>query len=289
MTQNLPFTNPEYRTSGVHSFELTNGLTITGISANTWEDYEQLLQNLPLTTQKIGDIILSPELITAAPDPAPDEPNRAILQCARNRVAAAAEISQEYPDSTLIIGTVIPLRRTDMFANGAMYIKNGEQLGETRKMPFSAAEAEYFAQATVSSVSKPLPDHPNMLPIICSDLLFHTRTTAFKREALIINKTVGQYIDPINAAIDTLLVSGYWQIPGTDMGDVVRPDRRSGPGHEPGYLDTMQRAAKILFEKYVGLADIVVIDRVPLEGSLGSHQPIYPPYNAHFKWNSLED
>ncbi|HSX07509.1 MAG TPA: hypothetical protein VLG11_01300 [Candidatus Saccharimonadales bacterium] len=284
MAEKLPFTDPAYRTPGVHTFELTTGLTITGISANTWDDYEQYLHGLTSTGQKIGDIILSPELITAAPDPAPDESNQTIMRRAQSRVAAAAEISQDYPDSTLIIGTVIPVQRAGMFANGAVYIKNGKQLGETRKMPYSPLEAEFFTQATVSSVSQPLPGRRNVLPIICSDLLFHRHTTDFKRDALPINKVTGRYSDPINPRIDTLLVSAYWQIPGVDMGDVVRSDVGS-PGGGQGYLNTMQYAARTLFRKYIGLADIVVVDRVPPEGSLGSHQPIYAPYNAHFRWN----
>ncbi|QJU08662.1 hypothetical protein FBF28_03820 [Candidatus Saccharibacteria bacterium oral taxon 488] len=50
-----------YRQNGVFNFTNSDGEPVTGVSAQTWEDYLDHIENLP---SKVSGQVISPELIT---------------------------------------------------------------------------------------------------------------------------------------------------------------------------------------------------------------------------------
>jgi len=258
---------------GVYKFDLANGAVVTGISANTWESFTENFESLRGNPQSVGSIILTPELITIAPYEIGD-PLDALQVNVEERIMAARDMSNVWPDSTLILGTTMSGPMAAKPKNALLYIKAGEIVGQTSKLPYLPVGVEAsYERATSARVSQPLPDMPNILPMISSDLLFHRLRTDTKVTFLANGGSEEPYVNPITSQTDTLLVGACWQRPLLEGVSKVR--------REEDYVFPLHVAAQSLFRTHATLQDILVIDRMP-----GISTPISEPtapINVHYR------
>ncbi len=260
------------RNESVHNFDLANGTTVTGILADTWEDFAGTFESLRNNPATIGSIILAPELITIAPYEMGD-PSDVLQVNVEERITAARDMSTVYPDSTLILGTPTTDPAAAKPKNSLLYIQAGEIVGQTSKLPYLPEGMETpYERATSAQVSQPLPDMPHILPIISSDLLFHHLPTESKVAFLANGGPEEPYADPITTQIDALLVSACWQRPLLENADKVH--------RNAGYFLPLNMATQSLFRAYATLKDILVVDRMPGMSTLTEPTG---PINVHYR------
>lgn len=167
-----PITFPKevyFRESGTYRYQFENGTSITGVSANTWEDFIRYLSQ----TTREDKIIVSPECITFT-----DRPFRELAENKEEiegKIEQLKKISKERLETVFVIGTPTFLK-VGKPRNSAVAIKNGEVIMTTNKRTgASAEENEYFDLPAEEPPAK-IPG-TNIALLICSDMPISTLYT----------------------------------------------------------------------------------------------------------------
>jgi predicted amidohydrolase len=207
------------------------GDQITTVSQPDWESFVGSMDDLSQNVQQVGSLILSPELITSSDiSLSAIRESREVIQ---DRVSEAAALTTKFPESTLLLGTVVFDETVVKPRNALVFLKNGMEIGRTHKVtPLGTPEREaLLVSAEPSDIQKPKPD---TMAIICSDMIEHP------------------YIDD---KVSTLLVSGCWGVPLGRVGWPASPDHR--------LVKAIELTTEDLFARYHNLQTVVMADRVP--------------------------
>lgn len=260
------------RKEGTHTFELHNGNTVTGFSYDTWKVFEDTLQRKAEASEKIGSLVLTPELITMGGQPI--EMVMSSRPVIKKRINKVKELSTAFPKSTIVLGT--PTFESDHKPrNSLLYIQDGQAIGRTHKLPGgSSVEPQVFEQAKSFSDSRALPNYPAILPMLSSDLFVHIWDDnllgyMFSDDTAQVSE---QQPSPFTDSVDTLMVSAGWNVPVANHAWT----------HDDDYhIKQLEFTAQTLFAKRPQLQDIIVIDRLPHLAVPGVGQQT--PLNAHYQ------
>lgn len=241
--------------SGIERYPFDDGTLITGVSAQNWGEFIQLIPDL----RSDDRIIVTPELITCA-ELSLVEVER-LQDIVEARVAEIKARSCEFPESLFIIGT--PLFSGEKKPkNGAVFLKNGMEIFKTYKRT-AATEAELNA----FDVS------PNQLPItipgtktsflICSDLaiapfFLNDKTTTSRVDLLrYVGKEYLIGVEPrfFDEGAQNLVVMSCWAV-GSIFEDLTKTD--AGAHYQ-------RQLRNIIWDvmKHTSIKDAVVVDRSP--------------------------
>lgn len=244
------FTIQFIRDHDTHDVAFDDGQTVTLISEPTWDRFADSFSML----EHPGTYILSPELITTAGmTPGEEAKVHAVIA---ERVEEAQEISLEHPGSTILLGTATVDSNLPKPRNSTVFIKNGELIGQTHKMPpYNKGEFDFFYQSTAPG-STMRPD-PNTQPIICSDLLYHAvEERQYDGIGL-------PYADSIKDTASTILVNACWAPPMAE-GWAQAPESHAE--------STLRSICSQLFARYTQLNTVIMCDRAP--EIIGHGQPL---------------
>lgn len=260
------------RKEGTHTFELSNGHTVTGFSYDTWKTFKETLQRQAEASEKIGSLVLTPELITIGGQPI--EMVVSSQPVIKKRINKVKELSTAFPKSTIVLGTPT-FEQDHKPRNSLLYLKNGQEIGRTYKLPGgSSVEPQVFEQAKSFRDSRTLPNYPSILPMLSSDLFVHIWDDnllgyMFSSDTAYVGKTQPS---PFTESVDTLMVSAGWNVP---VGN------HAWTRDDEYHIKQLEFAAQTLFAKRPQLQDIVVIDRLPHSAVPGVGQQT--PLNAHYQ------
>lgn len=242
------------RTYGIHRWRLSLGQTVTSLSAPSWEEFAQLLNEL----QDQDQVVVSPELITIAG--LPWEQLQAYQTLVNQRIALIADFSRKKPLTTFIIGT--PTFSGDgKPKNSALVIKNGKIIGITHKR-INATRDELQA-------FEMMPEEPPILlsnntgVLICADLgmaaLVRSQDWTKDRRFLKLlgsEYLFGKTLTPIHANSQTLIVLACWGVRDFSLFKVSdSPDEH--------FQIQLRNIAWGVLRDFPNLCNIVVIDRLP--------------------------
>lgn len=217
-----------YRQSGVFNFTNSDGEPVTGVSAQTWEDYLNHVEDLP---SKTSGIIISPELITVTD--IPFEKIARFRQEISKRILQLCEISRDLPNVNLMTGTPSFCDDTKLPYNTIVNISNGQYETKVRKWTLAPSEEGNF-QSTLTAQALQQPYSTQSL--ICADMI------------------AAQSL--LNKAARHVQVSACWATPGFNY-----PNYQPPPDEER-YTDAMIYAINQLFTAH-SVQDLVVVDRTP--------------------------
>ena len=109
-----------YRQNGLFNFTNSDGKPVIGISAQTWEDYLNHIENLP---SKFSGQVISPELITTTDIPL-EKATRFQREISR-RILQLCELSRDLPNADFMVGTPSFYDDTGLPYNTLVKITNG--------------------------------------------------------------------------------------------------------------------------------------------------------------------
>ena len=207
---------------GPFSVETGAGL-VTGISANTWEDFYEMAANLT-HNQQAGRII-GPELMTVA-----DEPLAKTISFqyeSEQRLEAIANLSRKLPHTEFVIGAPEYQRNTTF--NSAWLIINGMRQIVARKSLITPAEASVFSGRSAAWRTT----NQSTQTVICADLIMSPHPTTKHIQA-----------------------SCCWATPLIDNPHYIPPP------DEERYTRAMKIALTSLMT-HSAIHDIIVVDRTP--------------------------
>lgn len=223
------------RNYGVRQISTHANELITSVSQPDWPSFVRSIGGL--ARQGTGNLITSPELITSADiSLAAISRNREVIE---GRVTEAKGLTKLLPEATLLLGTVAFDQTVQKPQNAVLFLRDGAEIGRTyKKNPIGMDEREFLHVPHAADIAVTQPT-PNVLTIICSDLV---SPPAFDNQ------------------VDTLLVSACWGTPAGYPGVVASSDRR--------HLTFIQDLTTDLFEQHPSLGTIVMTDRAPEENSM---------------------
>lgn len=132
------FTARVEREHGVHEFTLRDGMTVTGISAPTWEEYAAAIESLPVPTD---GYVVSSEFITA---PVPLEEIAGQHRQINERLAWVRSMSEHRPWTRFLVGTAQFSEFDPRPTNSVVALFAGKQIGQQHKKGGSWGESEYL-------------------------------------------------------------------------------------------------------------------------------------------------
>lgn len=161
-SRRLPPKETYYRESGVQRYTLTNGITITGVSARTWQDFMSLLSQI-----NEGDrVVVSPELMTYPHEPSKDSLDSEEL--VGKRVDEVRKFSKKLPQTTFVIGTPT-FDSGKKPRNSAVFIKKGEVVATTHKRSAATKEEKKYFEMVPEENPMVIPDTDTAF-LICADM-----------------------------------------------------------------------------------------------------------------------
>lgn len=262
---------------GVHRWSLKdkNIKLLTAVSAGNWTDFTERLEGI----LPIDRLIVSPELITCTEiESANVSESRELIE---SRIEQMKKFSINFPEATIVLGTAI-FGDEEKPKNGALFIKNGEIVGETTKKS-TATEWEN------DNFSHDLDEKAVLIPgtslglLLCSDLSFfsifskgiHFPEAFFKK--LKQEDFIGKNPEFIHSEAKGIIVSSCWGIGGNKMWqDVV------GESTDSYYASQLRAVTKNIMMLNKEIDEIAVVDRVPDVGSDYEGIVSSKPINAFF-------
>ena len=244
--------NGEYfRGTGVFRASVERELEITGISANSWEEYWGLL-DLVSTNDKY---IVSPELVTCA------GVNFANLAKNENlineRIDSVIELSKGFKDSYFLLGT--PLFVNEKPRNSVLVIKNGDVVGVTNKR-YGATELENeFFEMIPEETPLLLPESQTPI-VICSDLALASLRTEdeeiFEGVLRLSGRSglIGKQIQVLPQEAKSVLVVACWATGGRFVEEETKDDYYKN--------QLLGISSRIMLRTSV--SEVMVVDRVPV-------------------------
>lgn len=232
------------RKHGTHTFNLKDGRRVSAISQPSWNGFEVALQQL----DNPGDYVVSPELITVSPAPTS---LAGIENIIAGRTARALEISQQMPQTTILLGSVAILSRSVKPRNVMHFVRDGQIVGTTPKMPYLDTEARFFYQA-YNAAEQRKPDSQT-LGMICSDIQFHAKQG--RVQLGLPDRNLGaEYVDPISPQVNTVLIGAHWIAPyDLSLGGDLETER---------FIDPLKISVRDLMTAHPNLTDIVMCDQL---------------------------
>ena len=247
--------NREY---GVFEYQLTSGKVVTGISAETWDEYSDFL----LSLNDPQGIVVSPELITSAGTPLAS--TRSISPLVKERRAVVAEYSRMQLAAKIVLGTSIENDKRELF-NSAVVYQNGQIIGQHDKQQFTFSGDEKRIFSVGHDSAYLALQEPSASLAICAELLMLSGLAFNMKYSGSATVKKNNLITPETSA---LIVPSCWAVPlpHHNLAPAITPEVRYGK--------QLEKIITLLFEQFSGLNDIVMIDR-----AISS----VPPYNAHYK------
>ena len=217
-----------YRQNGLFNFTNSDDKPVIGISAQTWEDYLNHIENLP---SKFSGQVISPELITITDIPL-EKATRFQREISR-RILQLCELSRDLPNADFMVGTPSFYDDTELPYNTLVKITNDQYKTNVRKWLLTPSEEGNFWPAlTTQALQQPYSTQS----LICADMV----------------------VAPSLLREDTrhVQVSACWATPGFS-----HPNYQPPPD-EKRYTDAMIYAINQLFTAHL-VRDLVVVDRTP--------------------------
>lgn len=217
-----------YRQNGLFNFTNSDDKPVIGISAQTWEDYLDHIENLP---SKVSGQVISPELITITDIPL-EKATRFQREISR-RILQLCELSRDLPNADFMVGTPSFYDDTELPYNTLLNISNGQCETKSRKWLLTLSEEGNFRPAlTTQTLQQPYSTQS----LICTDMV----------------------VAPSLLREDTrhVQVSACWATPGFS-----HPNYQPPPDEER-YTDAMIYTINQLFTAHL-VRDLVVVDRTP--------------------------
>lgn len=224
----------EYTT---HDINLPSDERVTVVSDPTWDSCADSLAML----ENPGKYILTPELITTVERPQAIHIDPAVIA---SRVKDVQEISLEYPDSTILLGTPTGDSPMSKQHNGLLFIRNGNITGQTWGLPpHSQASPGSFYQPTVR------PEE-TVQPVVGSDLL------RYAAQCCLDGQQEAPRQNSIGPAAKTILASSCW----------ITPDSVNYPGATQTAAEQyVRQICGLLFENCAQLETVVMCDRLAVD------------------------
>jgi hypothetical protein len=257
------------RSYGQHEFVTGNGTAVSAISAPSWETYYEKLAASP----SLGNIALSPELITTSMDPE-------AVAAARYEIAvrevAIKKLSLEFPQTTFVLGTAAFDSPDGRPANSQRFIVDGQVVAQNNKR-FSAQLFEKLIFSMRQNDNLPTSNLSNVAGAVCSDILGLTTTGSYAEN--ILNEGSDEPDPPaiVEDDVDTLIVSACWAVPLRCIG-LMGPARDDETRFRTALVGRMRK----VFQMYPGINDVIVCDALP------SNSKVKAPFNAHFARQSTD-
>ena len=173
-TQQSPdYTITWHRRSGMFSDEVDSHM-MTGVSANSWRDFYDMISNLPggLSPRQI----ISPELMTAGDMQLADLAKIAAQQAVRRRLSQVETLSHHLPRLQFVIGT--PEYTEGAVHNSLLRFEGGKRSVLARKSFLTPREEEVFDLPPKQSTRQERARH-----LICADLISHSEPTTSSIQA----------------------------------------------------------------------------------------------------------
>lgn len=212
--------------------------TVTIASQPDWESFADVVS--VLDPRQIGQLVLSPELITVSDlDLSRIATHRHMIE---ERIENAKEITQRFPEATLLLGTAAFDEPGEKPRNTLLFIQDGREVGRTYKAnPIVKQEVETFQKVRPYEARKPAAGY---MSIICSDLVMPPR---------------------IGEDVETVLVSSCWSTPSGYPGIIPMPQDQV-----ESY--TAYFAGELL-DRFDSVQTIIMADRLPYEGQATTQGP----------------
>lgn len=246
-TQHPPdYTVTWHRQPGMFSDEV-DGHIMTGVSANRWYDFYDMISNLPggLSPRQI----ISPELMTASDIPLADLAKRSAQHAVRRRLDKVETLSRRLPRLEFAIGT--PEYTEGAVYNSVLGLKGGERSVLARKSFLTPGEEGVFDLPSERSAHQERVRH-----LICAELIGHIEPIA-----------------PIEPTASSLRASCCWAVLLADHevpGYTLPPD-------EERYLGAMHATIQQLMAQQA-VGHLFIVDRTPPGGTT-------QPYNCIVRRN----
>lgn len=262
---------------GVHRWSLKdkNIKLLTAVSANNWTDYTERLEGI----LPIDRLIVSPELITCTEIASANvSESRELIE---SRIEQMRMFSKSFLEATIVLGTAI-FGEEEKPKNGALFIKNGEIIGQTAKRSrVTSWENENFTFDTEEKAV--LIPGTSFEVLICSDLplaSLYSRPVEHLDEVLTRSghdNFIGHKPDFINKEAKGLISLNCWGIGANEY--FFRMYETSPDEY---YRIQFRNSSRLVFIKNPNIDEIAAIDRVPnvdenYKGTISSK-----PINAFF-------
>lgn len=276
MAENPSFCPPREkynRETGIHRYALSDGTEITGVSANTWSEFEKLLE----LTSPTDKIVVSPELITYTHGSFDELAIHAEEITAR--IEHIIDFSGNRPTTVFVVGTPLFVN-PEKPRNSALLIKNGEIIGATNKRSGATADEVNCFELMPEEPPLLIPG-TNTALLICADLpiamLFsgnvQNGTDEMKRILELANKSYlfGKTITPLAEDATSALVMSCWGVGGNFVQE----------GNADEYYRFQLRNICWRLMRDTKINEVVMIDRTPIEvSSIISGLTPDKPYNG---------
>jgi hypothetical protein len=258
------FPKEEYfREPGIHRHHFNNGTNITGVSANGWDDFMELL----CQTTSEDKIIVSPECITFTGKPFSKLAES--QEEVEEKIEKVKSLSRERPETVFMIGTPT-FPETGKPRNSAIAIQNGEVIMITNKRTGASAEENEYFDLLAEEPPATIPGTDISL-LICSDMpvsTLYTRSPSSDIDNVLRLSRKGNLIGKnprfTSAGTKALVVMSCWAT-GSQFSD------------EDDHYEFELRSSARLVMLGSSIDQIAVIDRAP-DSSTSKK-----PFNAFFE------
>lgn len=235
-----------------------------GLSANTWEEYHGLLENL----SPADKYVISPELVTCAEIDFEELPYHADL--VNQRIETVLNFSLGFGETVFVLGTPLFVEKNKP-RNSALLIKNGNIVGVSNKRAgVTIAEKECF-EMMAEEPPLLLPETKTAL-LICADLplasLYHGSNREIIPDVLrLANKKhlIGKKVETLPSSATSLVVIACWGVGGQWV----------VPGKENSYYEMQLKNTVSRLMGNTNIREVVIVDRSP--------NNLTSPYNAIFR------
>lgn len=241
-----------FRRTGIHRYTLADGTIITGLSANTWEEYLGLLRKI--TPQ--DKYIVSPELITYAGEDFMSL--RQDIDLVNQRIGTVLECSSSMKETVFVLSTPLYLEK-DRVRNSVLLIKNGEIINVTNKRSAATQYESDCFEMVADEPSLLLPGTKTAL-LICADFptasLYANCDERSLNECLRLSgrqNLVGKKVNLIPSTATSLLVISCWSVGG----------RWVVPGNEDYYYGMQLRNIAWNLMRNTMIREVAIVDRSP--------------------------
>lgn len=246
------------RSYGRHDFRLSSGEIVVVVSASDWGGYWKLLQG---SAHSLQGVVLSPELITSQFAFCNIVSNKDII---KQRIERVAVFSRSTPDVVYALGTPVFDCDSVRPTNSLLFICNGRVIARKNKA-YIHPDTQEAAVFRTDVYTGPNSLNARVASLVCSDLV----NVAYLQPAV----AGGMGCDfSISNRTQVVLMSACWSMPLIQGGRIMPsllPD-------EQRYKTQLEGCVSRLFERYSGLTDLVIADRI-FDGS-----EVVGPFNVHY-------
>jgi len=258
-----PSLETEYvRAYGQHNFVSVTGATVSAISQPTWEDFAGALE----AASYLGNIILSPELITSSEELLKVVPDsRAEIEA---RVEETRQLSFKIPDTLIVLGTATFDSPSGRPANSQLFIQDGAVVAQNNKR-YSYYPLEKRVFTMQQTTARPQSPSRRFVGMICSDLLGEGASST--SNVLSVGSDEAGPPPIVGMGTESVLFSSRWAVSVQSAFDIDQYNIN----REDWFRRALEKRMLLLFRKYPALREVIMCD------SLISTSGVEDPFNAH--------